>query len=655
MRKAVPLFNIPTKNRINRILFLAAALPLLILVGCGQGSSDTASETDSAVGSAAAESAVNENRTVPPNPVEVVNEDGVIVTHAMSMRSEPKYGPDFEHFEYVNPDAPKGGTLVLASIGTFDTFNRYAQRGDMAPASASFYDSLLTSSLDEVEVSYGLIAEKMEYSPEYDWIIYHIRPEARFQDGSPITAEDVVFSFNTFFEQGVPQFRAYYESVTSVEALDDSRVKFTLAKGDKEMLISVGGTPVIPRQFWEGRDLGEPITEVPLGSGAYTVADFSMGQYVIYERLADYWAMDLPVIKGTLNFDFIRYDMYRDVSVQLEALKAGEIDYLQESSSKEWAIGHAGANFDAGYILKNEIPHDIPPGMQSFVFNVQRELFQDPKVREALAYAFDFEWSNKNLFYGQYERSRSYFQSSPFEALGLPSPEELEILEPIRDQIPERVFTEEYQPPVTDGSGQIRRQIAIAKDLLAEAGWEIQDQVMVNVESGEAMEFEFLIYSPTWERVAIPFQENLKKIGITMNIRMVDTTQYLNRYREGDYDMITGTLGGGFFPDSSLQLEWRTGYLDSSYNTTRVQNEAVDYLIDGIIANQNDNQALVWWGRALDRVLQWNFYSIPQWHNSMFRVSHWDKFGKPEISPKYAVGLDTWWYDEDKAAELPGN
>ncbi len=640
-------------KRLGCTLLLGLAV-FLFSCGGGDGSSDAANGGTSSAGREKPTAEIN--RTVPPNPVEIPNEDGVIVTHAISLRSEPKYPADFDHFDYVNPDAPKGGTLVLASTGTFDTFHRWALRGDMAPACSAINDSLLTAGADEIEVYYGLIAEKMEYPPEYDWIIFHIRPEARFQDGKPITAEDVVYSFNIILEKGVPFAKTYYKPVTSVEALDEHQVKFTLEKGDKDMLISLGGQSIFPRQFWESRDFSEPITEVPLGSGAYTVSDYAMGQYVVYERLKDYWAMDLPVIKGTLNFDYIRYDMYRDTSVQLEALKAGEVDFRQENSSKQWATSYSGPNFDAGYIRKEEIPHEIPPGMQCFVFNVSRPVFSDERVRDAISYAFDFEWSNKNLFYGQYERTRSYFQNTPFEALGTPSPEELEILEPIRDQIPKEVFEAPYMPPKTDGSGQIRAQITKAGELLKEAGYEVRDQVMTNLATGEPLEFEFLIYSPTEERIAIPFQENLKKMGITMNIHMVDTTQFLNRLRNGDYDMLTSSLGGGFYPDGGgLKLEWHSDYLESSYNAARVQDDVIDYLIEGIVANQNDNQALLPWGRALDRVLQWRHYAIPQWHNSSFRVAYWNKFGKPETIPKYSLGVDTWWFDEEKAAKLPRN
>lgn len=592
-------------------------------------------------------------RTVPPNPVETVNTDGVIVTHAISMRSEPKYGPDFTHFDYVNPDAPKGGTIILAATGTFDSFHRYAQRGDSAPGATLFYDSLITGSSDEIEVYYGLIAEKFEYPPEYDWIIFHLRPEARHQDGKRITAEDVVFSFNKFFEEGVPQFQLYYESVTNVEALDEGRVKFTLSEGDKEKLISLGGLTILPPQYWADKDFAEPSTEVPLGSGAYTVSDYAMGQYVVYERLKDYWALDIPPIKGQLNFDYIRYDLYRDQVVQLEALKAGEIDLRTENVSKQWATQYTGPNFDAGYIHMEEFPDESPPTIQRYIYNIQAEVFTDRRVREALGYVMDFEWLNENLFYNQYTRSRSYFQNTPFEALGLPSPEELTILEPIRDQIPEEVFTTEYRPPVTNGSGNVRPQIMTALEILDEAGWEIRDQQLVHLETGKPMEFELLIYSPSTERIAIPFQENLKKLGVTMNIRLVDTTQYINRVRERDFDMISWVDAGAFFPDSNLQIGWRSDYIDSTYNSSGVQDPAIDYLVDGIIANQNDNQELLHWGRAFDRVLQWNHYGIFQWYTAMDRVAFWDKFDRPPVKPKYDWGLDTWWVDQEKEARLP--
>jgi len=621
--------------------FLAA---FLLLASCS---------ADNATSSSNPEKGVDIDRSVPPNPVEEPNADGIVVSHAISLRSEPKYPAEFPHFDYVNPEAPKGGTLRVAATGTFDTFHRYGQRGDSAPASSAFYDSLMVTSADEIEVYYGLIAEKVEYPITYDWIIFHLRPQARFQDGKPILAEDVVFSFNKFLNEGVPQFKKVFEPVESVEALDARRVKFSLNESNKEMLVNLARLTILPPQYWRNLDFQEPTTEIPLGSGAYTVSDYAMGQYVIYERLKDYWALDLPVLKGTLNFDYVRYDMYRDAAVQLEALKAGEVDMRVENSSRQWATQYGGPNLDAGYIVKDEIPDNNPPGLQAFAFNNEREVFSDRRVREAIGLVIDFEWMNRNLFYGQYSRSRSYFQSTPFEALGLPSPEELEILEPIRDQLPPEVFEKEYQPPVSDGSGRIRERISQAIELLDASGWEVQDQRMVNKASGKPLAFELLIYSSTTERLAIPFQESLKKLGIDMSIRLVDTTQYINRHREGDYDMVTTIFGGDYFPDSSLRLEWHSDYIDDTYNTARVQDPAIDYLVEGIIEHQNNNAVLLHWARALDRALQWSHYSIPQWHVGYYRVAYWDKFGMPETRPRYSLGTNTWWLDTPKAAKLP--
>jgi microcin C transport system substrate-binding protein len=577
----------------------------------------------------------------------------VIVSHAITMRGNPKYPASFKHFDYVNPDAPKGGTLVLYSIGTYDNFHRYAQRGLAADASTSFYDTLMTSSEDEIEVYYGLIAEKVEYDSDFRWIIFHINPKARHQDGKPITADDVVFSFNKFFDEGVPQFKQYYAAVEKVEALDRYRVRFTLKEGSKEMLVSLAQLTILPKHYWESRDFAEPLTEIPVGSGAYTVKDYKIGQYVVYERLKNYWGMDLPVNKGQLNFDYIRYDYYKDERAAFEAFTAGQYDLREENIALNWATLYKGPNFDAGYIKKEEVQHEIPQGMQALVFNIQRPIFQDRRVRMALNYALDFQWMNANLFYGQYTRTRSYFQNTDYEAKGLPSPGELKILEPIRGQIPPEVFTTEYQPPVTDGSGNIRGELRSALALLKEAGWEIRDRKLTNVNTGEPMEFELLLYSPSMERVAIPVQKNLERMGITMKIRVVDTSEFVNRLRERDFDMISGGYSANFYPSSDLKIIWRSDYMDYTYNTAGVQDKAVDYLIDGIVANQDNDQALLAWGRALDRVLTWNFYVIPEWHISMFRVAYWDKFSKPAIRPKYSLGTGSWWYDRAKAARLP--
>ncbi|MBN1837468.1 MAG: ABC transporter substrate-binding protein, partial [Spirochaetales bacterium] len=512
----------------------------------------------------------------------------IIFSHAISVRGEPKYPAGFRNFDYVNPNAPKGGTLILHSIGTYDNFHRYAQRGLAADASTSFYDTLMTASEDEIEVYYGLIAEKVEYPDDHTWIIFHLNPRARHQDGRPITAEDVVFSFNKFFEEGVPQFKQYYADVAKVEALDRLRVRFTLEEGSKELLVSLGGLAVLPKHYWESRNFAEPLTEVPLGSGAYTVSDFKIGQHVVYERLKNYWGMDLPVNRGQLNFDYIRYDYYKDERAAFEAFTAGEYDLREENIALNWATLYKGPNFDAGYIKKEEVKHEIPQGMQALVFNIQRPFFQDRRVRMALNYALDFQWMNANLFYGQYTRTRSYFQNTKYEATGLPSREELKVLEPIRGKVPPEVFTQEYRPPVTDGSGNIRGEIRQALALLKGAGWEIRDRRLVNVRTGEPMEFELLLYSPSMERVAVPVQKNLERLGVTMKIRVVDTSEFVNRLRERDFDMISGSYGANFYPSGDLKIIWRSDYLDHTYNTAGVQDEAVDYLIDGIVANQDD-------------------------------------------------------------------
>lgn len=577
----------------------------------------------------------------------------VIVSHALTMRGTPKYKAGFTHFDYVNPGAPKGGTLAMHAIGTYDTFHRYALRGVAAEGSESFYDSLMAGSLDETDSLYGLIAEKVEYPIDFTWVIFHLNPAARFQDGSQITAEDVAFSFNTFLEKGVPQFKQYYKNVKKVEALDPLRVRFSLSVGDKEMVLSIaGGLKIISRKFWEAHDFSEPITDVPIGSGAYTVSDYKIGQYVEYARVPDYWAAKLPVNVGQYNFDRIRYDYYRDDSVALEAFKAGEYDLRREGNASNWATLYTGRAFDEGRILKEEIPHELPQSMIGFVFNIQRPFFSDRRVRMAINEAFDFEWMNKNLFYDQYRRTRSYFQNTPYAATGLPSQEELKILEPIRDKVPPEVFTTEYDPPVTDGSGFIRPQMRRAFALLKEAGWQLRKGKLVSVADGKQMQFELLLYSPTQERIAIPLKRNLARMGIAMDIRVVDVSQFTNRLRSRDFDMIYSGYSTGAYPDSNLKIVWRSDYLDYTYNTAGVQDPAIDYLVDGIAANQLDGDALLAWGRAFDRVAAWNHYIIPQWHSPIFRVAHVDKFSRPAIRPKYDLGLDTWWVDSEKEAAL---
>ncbi len=581
-------------------------------------------------------------------------EEGSIISTRFSLRDTPKYKEGFTHFDYVNPDAPKGGSITLSTTGTFDSFNRYAQRGDAAEGTDDLYDTLMKGSDDEIDVLYPLIAEKIEYAKDFNWIIFYINKKAVFQDGKPITADDAVFTFNTFMEKGVPHFKSYYKDVAKVEALDSQRVKFTLKLARLDLLHALAGLNILPRHYWEKKDFSEPTTEVPLGSSGFTIDSFKMGQYVVVKRLKDYWAKDLPVNKGRYNFDFIRYDYYKDEVVTLEAFKAGEFDFRSENVATQWATLYTGDNFDKKMIIKEEIPHEIPQAMHALIFNTQREIFKDIRVREALIYAMDFEWMNQHLFYNQYTRTRSYFQNTEYEARGLPSKEEIACLEPVKDKIPSRVYTKEYQPPVTDGSGNIRAQLKTALALLKEAGWEIKDKKMIQKTTGKPMEFEVLLYSPTMERIAIPFQDNLKKLGINLQIRRVDTTQFINRMRERDFDMISGGYAANAFPSTNLKVAWHSGYLDSTYNTAGVKDPAIDYLVETIDQHQTDKAALLNYGRALDRVLQWNFFVVPEWHLSKFRIAYWNRFSRPAIRPKYSVGFpDTWWIDKDRDAKLP--
>ena len=576
----------------------------------------------------------------------------VIEAESIALRGEPKYPDGFSHFEYVNPNAPKGGTLRTEAIGTFDSMNAYAQRGDRVVAATSLYSSLMVESEDEISVSYPLIAEKIRYADDYSFITFMINPAAEFTDGKAITASDIAFSFQKFKDQGVPQFARFFDFVENVRIDNDHQITFELDGADREQMMALCDLTVLPEHYWADKDLSEPLKEVPVGSSGLTISDFKFGQYVIYERIKGHWAENLPVNKGQNNFDFYRYDYYRDQTVAFEAFKGGDIDIWQESIAKNWATGYDIPAVENGNLIKEEIEHQIPQEMQGFIFNTKRSLFADVRVREALSYALDFEWMNKNLFYDQYIRTVSYFQGTKYMATDLPSEQELAILEPIRDKIRPEVFSEVYQPPQTDGSGNIRPQIRTALGLLKEAGWVIKDRKLTHAETGKLFEFELMTYSPVTERIAIPLQENLRRLGIEMSIRQVDTSQFVNRWHDHDFDMVSMRYGANPYPSSSLKIAWRSDFVDSTYNQANVTDDAVDYLIDGIETNQADDEALLYWGRALDRVLLWNNYLIPQWHLNKFRVAYYNKFSRPEVRPKYSLGLNSWWQDPEKASKL---
>ena len=578
----------------------------------------------------------------------------VIETTTLVGFGTAKYPENFAHFDYVNPDAPKYGKVTYGQMGTYDNFNRYASRGVAAAGSGQLYDTLMYSPSDEINTYYPLIASKARYSDDYMWLELDLNPKARFQDGEPITAHDVAFTFQKFMTEGVPQYRSYYKVIKSVTAKSDLVVRIEMSEPDREKLFSFAqSTRVLPKHFWQDKKFSEPLNEPPVGSSAYKVTDYKPGQSVTYTLDKDYWAKDLPVNVGRNNFEQVQYDYYRDDTVMLEAFKAGEFDIRIESEPKFWENSYTGSNFDKGYIKKEVIPHSQPQQANGFVFNIQTEVFKDPKVREAITYALDFEWMNKNLFYNENSRTRSYFQNTDYASVGLPSDAEKAVLEPIKDKIPPRVFTEEYQPPKTDGSGRIRSQMRTAFKLFKEAGWELKNKVMTNTKTGEAMSFELLIFNPNVETYAIPFQKNLKLMGIDMKLRTVDRTQYIKRLRDRDFDMVSSRYFANAYPSSSLMIVWNSKFIDSTYNTAGVIDPAVDYLTQEIADNQQNPDKLLALGRAFDRVLQWNFYMVPQWHYSNYRVATWDKFERPDIRPEYDLGVDTWWVSKEKAAKLP--
>lgn len=577
------------------------------------------------------------------------------VSHGLAMHEDIKYGPEFIHFDYVNPDAPKGGEARLASIGTFDTLNPFIIKGVPADGIGLLFESLMISSNDEPFTEYGLIAESIEVPDDRSWVVFTLRPEARWHDGTPITVDDVIFSFETLREQGNPFFRAYYASVAEVEKLDARRVEFTFVPGEnRELPLILGQLPILSKAYYSEHEFNRTSLEPPMASGPYRVESVDPGRSITYRRDPDYWGWHLPVNQGRHNFDVIRYEYYRDATVALEAFKTRRYDFRNENSSRQWATAYTGPPFVKGLIVKEEIQHQIPTGMQAFVFNIRRAKFADPRVREALGYAFDFEWTNRTLFYGAYTRTKSYFSNSELASRGLPSEAELELLEPFRGQIPDEVLARAYEPPSTDGSGNNRANLREAMGLLKEAGWTIENGKLVGPRTGEPMEIEFLLVSQEFERVVAPMVQNLRKLGIKATIRTVDTPQYQGRLQEFDFDIVVETFPQSLSPGNEQREFWGSAYADipGSRNIIGTKNPVVDALVEKVIAAP-DRDALIAACRALDRVLLWDHYVIPQWHIRSFRVAYWNKFGRPKTPPKYALGfLDTWWVDPAKKVAL---
>ena len=575
--------------------------------------------------------------------------------HGLSLFGDLKYGPDFAHFDYVEPNSPKGGTLHLATVGTFSTLNPFTLKG-VAAAGAGFpFESLLEGAADEPDAAYGLIAAEVALAPDRRSVRFLLRPEARWHDSTPVTAADVAFSFEILTTEGAPSFATQLAGVDRVETSGDRNVTFHLVDPDNRKLpLIVGGMPIVSEAYFRGRSFGKTTLEPPLGSGPYRVGKVDAGRSIGFERVADYWGAALPVMTGRYNFDTIFIDYYRDRTVLVEALKAGEYDFHEEFTSKVWATQYDIPAVEEGWLVKDVLPDNTPSGVQAFFINTRLPKFQDRRVREALSYVFDFEWLNKNQFFGIYDRMASYFENSDLAARGLPSQAELAILEPHRGAVPEEVFTTEFAPPSTDGSGNNRRNLRSARALLREAGWITRDGALVNEATGEPMTIEFLYFEPTFERIYAVFARRLERLGVGVTLRLVDSVSYEERMKSHDFEITTLRFVFNLSPGAELNANFATATADQvgSSNAAGIKDPVVDALIAEVVG-ATDRATLVAAARALDRVLLWGHYMIPQWYKGAHHRVYWDKCGRPALKPRYARGvIDTWWVDREKDDDL---
>lgn len=573
--------------------------------------------------------------------------------HAIAMHGEPGYGPGFGHFDYVDPDAPKGGAVTLSAVGGYDTLNPFTVRGVPAAGAAMIYDTLMTASQDEPFTQYPLLAQSLRVPEDRSWVEFALRPEARFHDGRPVTARDVVFSFDVL-RRTHPFYGAYYAAVAAVEVLDDHTVRFSFVPGDnRELPLILGQLPVLPAHYWESRDFARTTLEPPLGSGPYRIARVDPGRAITYERVEDYWGRDLPVNAGRHNFASLTYDYYLDPTVALQAFKAGLVDFRVETSAKDWATAYDMPARGRGELILEAIESGMPAGLQGFVFNTRRPIFADRKVRWALAHAFDFEWANRVLFHGAYERTDSYFENSELAADGTPGPAELAFLEPLRDALPEEVFTRDYAPPEVEGEHGVRRNLVEAHRLLEEAGWVLREGRRVHAATGTPFAFEILLEDPNMQRIALPLVANLQRLGIEATIRVVDSSQYVNRVQNFDFDMITMVWGQSLSPGNEQRGYWtcEAAAIPGSRNYAGICDRAVDALVERVIAART-REDLVAATRALDRALLWGHYVIPHFHAGVTRVAYWNRLRHPEPLPPYGIAFDAWWVDPASRRDL---
>ena len=590
-------------------------------------------------------------------------------SHAITILGTPALPPDFPYFPYVNPNAPKGGEITFAMVGSFDGFNPFVLRGNAAlgvgaewqpgvggtasgTAGGHVWESLLIGSADEVATGYGHLAETIEMPADRMWIAFEIRPQAKFSDGSPVTAQDVVWTFNTLMEKGRPSIRVSLQEVKDAVAESDRRVVFHFKSNtNRELPLLVGGLPVLPSKWWATRDFTKPLTEPPLGSGPYKVESFEFGRGVTYVRDPNWWARDMPTGRGFHNFDRVRMEYFRDPTVAFQAFKAGQIDYRQENISKQWATGYDFPAVASGLVKKEDITHELPLGIQGWIFNTRRPQFADRRVREALGQVFDFEWMNKNLFFGAYQRTTSYFGNTAQEAKGTPTAAELALLDPFKADLQPEILTTPFTLPVTDGSGNNREGLRRALTLLEQAGWKVKDRKLVDA-SGKQMSFQILLHDPTLEKIALPYQQWLQRLGIDVSVRTVDTAQFERLTDDYDFDMTTLIYPGADLPGTELRDEFSCegGKIQGGGNLAGICDKAVDAMVAAAIAAQ-DRDTLATAGRALDRILLYGWYMVPNWHNSSFEVATWNRFGRPDVKIRDGFVLDDWWIDPALSAK----
>ena len=584
--------------------------------------------------------------------------------HALSLFGDIKYTADFKQFDYVNPDAPKGGAARQIQVGTFDNFNLAVAgvKGQLAAGVGLIYESLMTQSLDEVSTEYGELAEAVSHPEDFSWVMYRLRREAKWHDGKPVTPEDVIFSLDAF-KQYHPQYAAYYRHVTKAEKVGDRDIKFSFdAPGNRELPQIVGQLTILPKHWWEAangegrkRDISTTTLEKPLGSGAYRIKDFVAGRTLTLERVKDHWARDLGINVGRNNFDEQRFEYFRDTTVALEAFKGDQVDWRTENSAKNWATAYDFPAVTDKRVLLEEFPNRSSGIMQAFALNIRRAKFSDPRVRRALNLAFDFEETNKQMFFGQYKRISSYFDGTELASSGLPQGKELEILETVRAEVPAEVFTTAYTNPVGGNPEAVRENLREALRLLKEAGYEVRDRKLIDSKTGTQFAFELLSQDPSFERVMLFYKPSLERLGIAVSVRTIDPTQYENRLREWDFDVVVASWGESLSPGNEQREYWGSQAADmaGSRNVIGIKNPAIDKLIERVIYTK-DRDDLVAATRALDRVLLWNHYVVPQWNYPKVRTARWDRFGRPAELPKYGLsGFPAiWWYDAEKAARI---